>query len=73
MGATVPTMQRPHRARHHGPCTQCGAPEETGTHVCGYCRSPRMAQAEQVLVEVTTIEDAERRFIPAMQDVSFRH
>ncbi|HXI18134.1 MAG TPA: hypothetical protein VNM48_17355 [Chloroflexota bacterium] len=73
MGATVPAMQRPHRAGHHGPCTQCGAPDEPGAHVCGYCRSQRVAHAAPVLLEVTTMEDAEPRYIPAMRDVSFRH
>ena len=55
MGQMVPTMVRPRiygtRAvaggmlalgrRAMGPCTQCGAPDETGAHVCAYCLSPR--------------------------------
>lgn len=72
MGQSVPTMLRPRSygtrdlaggvlalgRRSLGPCTQCGAPDDTGAHVCGYCLSPRLTQHAAAL--------------PAMRDETFR-
>lgn len=51
-------------ARHHGPCTQCGAPDETGAHVCAYCLTPKADAGPVEMIEVTTLEDAEPRYLP---------
>lgn len=43
MGYLPPPMPRP-RPRpivRHAACTQCGAIDEPGAHVCAYCLSPR--------------------------------
>lgn len=37
----TPVLEGSPRYRIVGPCTQCGAPDETGAHVCAYCLSPR--------------------------------
>lgn len=48
-----------------GPCTQCGAPDETGAHVCAYCRSPRSRGAHAELIEVTTLSDPHPVYVRA--------
>lgn len=56
MGA-IPVLEA--RRRFHGACTQCGAPDETGAHVCAYCLSPRLTQHTATS-------------LPVMQDETFR-
>lgn len=74
-GATSILGGRSEFRRYHGPCTQCGAPDETGAHLCAYCLSPRQVPARcspMDEIEVTTLEDTVRRFVPAMSDETFR-
>lgn len=73
MGLPVPYMRRPEPISG-GPCncTQCGAPHEAHASVCGYCLSPRLDLGSPDLIEVTTLSDSVRCFVPTMQDEYFR-
>ena len=53
-------------------CTQCGAPHEAHASVCGYCLSPRLDLSSPDMIEVTSLGDSVRCFVPAMRDEYFR-
>lgn len=76
MGYVVPPMPRPRpmtqSAAHQCACTQCGAPHEAHASVCGYCLSPRLDLSSPDMVEVTSLGDSVRCFVPVMQDEYFR-
>lgn len=53
--------------RYRSTCRQCGAPHEAKASACGYCRSPMDGALSGEMVEVTTMGDRERRYVPAAQ------
>lgn len=65
MGYLVPPMPRPRARPRHSACTQCGAPDETGAHVCAYCLSPRHPAVAPQMIEVTTLGDPHPVYVRA--------
>mgnify|MGYP007039774052 CR=1 FL=1 len=46
-------------------CVNCGAPIESNKKACPYCKIPYglLTNIELEMIEVTTLEDCEHRFI----------
>jgi hypothetical protein len=65
--STLPGAPAERAPRYRSTCRQCGAPHEAKASACGYCLSPMDGAPAVEMVEVTTMGDRERRYVPATQ------